>query len=1041
MADMLHTNFSSNSSIFSLFSTLTLSPHSNFSFVRFAPLRRRFSHSSVVTKLCSDSSQFEIISRIELSDGSVSFKFGDASEISRNLDDVNGGIEVELERESDEGLEGNAVNDGESDSESAEAENFDRNSVELKEIGEQNADDVVDLQSDSQFSGNSVEDEQNCGLISVAGVENLSDFDAGKYENQGGNGVVTMCDSSVGVVIGKNKELSEAYKKSDDDEVENGGDEPSNVGGTSLDVEVSGVVETLENEVVKNEVVSLEDESVKDGTVTGDIVEGDIVSLEEGETVKGGIVEDQIVKDDIVEDEIVKAGIVEDKESLEEDENLKGGIVKNEIVEDANDENKVVSSMGETLKGDIVKDGFVEDEIEEGKVVSLVEETIKGDIVRDEIVEDEIEVIKVLSKTLKDNIVKDKIVEDEIEVIKVLSKTLKDNIVKDKIVEDEIGEGKAVSLVEETVKDDIVKDETVEDDVEEDKVVSSMEETVEGDIVKEKIVEDEIEEDKVLSLVHETLKGNTVKDKIVENEIGEGKVDSLVEEAVKGDIFFETVKGDIVKDKIAEDEIEENKVVSLVDETMKGDIEDEVVSLVDETVNGEDEIVEGEIEEDKVVSLVDETVKGDIVKDDMVKDDIVKDESEEEEEVALENEITKSDIVKNEIVEDEIVEDEIVKKAIVKDEIAEDTSASLEDETEKVCVFTVNHPIPMDEDDDSVELMSKKLEAEPILNEETSSDLQDNVGLGSFLGSNKVHDAIINTVTQSGDDITDSLVAAGPITSEIASPEIDLDSLNKAEPSSPAFSISSAVASLEHFPEALTGGKDAHFVLKNWFGVADSVGQWSLGGVDMGLYAHEFMQNCEKLLKSTSARLTNVKQLLQQSAAITQSTGAARVLIAHLDKEVLHVANIGDSGFVIIRNGTVVQKSSPMIHEFSFPYAIGLGDDSVEDAEEYHINLEDGDVIVTATDGLFDNLYDKEIASMVSKVLEAGMSLQDLAELLATTAAEVGRSKSARSPFADAAKAAGHPGYCGGKLDHVTVIVSLVHFFFKIVRSTDLKSH
>uniref|UniRef100_A0A803MD31 PPM-type phosphatase domain-containing protein n=1 Tax=Chenopodium quinoa TaxID=63459 RepID=A0A803MD31_CHEQI len=945
----------------------------------------------------------------ELSDGSVSFKFGDASEISRNLDDVNGGIEVELERESDEGLEGNAVNDGESDSESAEAENFDRNSVELKEIGEQNADDVVDLQSDSQFSGNSVEDEQNCGLISVAGVENLSDFDAGKYENQGGNGVVTMCDSSV------------------------------------------GVVETLENEVVKNEVVSLEDESVKDGTVTGDIVEGDIVSLEEGETVKGGIVEDQIVKDDIVEDEIVKAGIVEDKESLEEDENLKGGIVKNEIVEDANDENKVVSSMGETLKGDIVKDGFVEDEIEEGKVVSLVEETIKGDIVRDEIVEDEIEVIKVLSKTLKDNIVKDKIVEDEIEVIKVLSKTLKDNIVKDKIVEDEIGEGKAVSLVEETVKDDIVKDETVEDDVEEDKVVSSMEETVEGDIVKEKIVEDEIEEDKVLSLVHETLKGNTVKDKIVENEIGEGKVDSLVEEAVKGDIFFETVKGDIVKDKIAEDEIEENKVVSLVDETMKGDIEDEVVSLVDETVNGEDEIVEGEIEEDKVVSLVDETVKGDIVKDDMVKDDIVKDESEEEEEVALENEITKSDIVKNEIVEDEIVEDEIVKKAIVKDEIAEDTSASLEDETEKVCVFTVNHPIPMDEDDDSVELMSKKLEAEPILNEETSSDLQDNVGLGSFLGSNKVHDAIINTVTQSGDDITDSLVAAGPITSEIASPEIDLDSLNKAEPSSPAFSISSAVASLEHFPEfsntknnnfqALTGGKDAHFVLKNWFGVADSVGQWSLGGVDMGLYAHEFMQNCEKLLKSTSARLTNVKQLLQQSAAITQSTGAARVLIAHLDKEVLHVANIGDSGFVIIRNGTVVQKSSPMIHEFSFPYAIGLGDDSVEDAEEYHINLEDGDVIVTATDGLFDNLYDKEIASMVSKVLEAGMSLQDLAELLATTAAEVGRSKSARSPFADAAKAAGHPGYCGGKLDHVTVIVSLVHFFFKIVRSTDLKSH
>lgn len=208
--------------------------------------------------------------------------------------------------------------------------------------------------------------------------------------------------------------------------------------------------------------------------------------------------------------------------------------------------------------------------------------------------------------------------------------------------------------------------------------------------------------------------------------------------------------------------------------------------------------------------------------------------------------------------------------------------------------------------------------------------------------------------------------------------------------------------------------------------MADGVGQWSLAGVNMGLYAHELMQNCEKLLKSTSAKVTNVKELLQQSAAMTQSIGSARVLVAHVSSQVLHVANIGDSGFVIIRNGTIFMKSSPMVHEFSFPYAIGLGDDSVDDVEEYHIELEDGDVIVTATDGLFDNLYEKEIASIVSKAVEAGMYVQELAELLVSKAQEVGKSESARSPFADAAQAAGHPGYSGGKFDHVTVIVSLV---------------
>lgn len=59
-----------------------------------------------------------------------------------------------------------------------------------------------------------------------------------------------------------------------------------------------------------------------------------------------------------------------------------------------------------------------------------------------------------------------------------------------------------------------------------------------------------------------------------------------------------------------------------------------------------------------------------------------------------------------------------------------------------------------------------------------------------------------------------------------------------------------------------------------------------LPGVNMGLYAHELMQNCEKLLKSTSAKVTNVKELLQQSAAMTQSIGSARVLVAHVSSQV-----------------------------------------------------------------------------------------------------------------------------------------------------------
>lgn len=39
------------------------------------------------------------------------------------------------------------------------------------------------------------------------------------------------------------------------------------------------------------------------------------------------------------------------------------------------------------------------------------------------------------------------------------------------------------------------------------------------------------------------------------------------------------------------------------------------------------------------------------------------------------------------------------------------------------------------------------------------------------------------------------------------------------------------------------------------------------------------------------------------------------------------MANIGNSGFIVIRNGAVFKRSSPMVHEFNFPIQIERGDD------------------------------------------------------------------------------------------------------------------
>ncbi|XP_056852019.1 LOW QUALITY PROTEIN: probable protein phosphatase 2C 62 [Raphanus sativus] len=245
---------------------------------------------------------------------------------------------------------------------------------------------------------------------------------------------------------------------------------------------------------------------------------------------------------------------------------------------------------------------------------------------------------------------------------------------------------------------------------------------------------------------------------------------------------------------------------------------------------------------------------------------------------------------------------------------------------------------------------------------------------------------------------------------------------------SKAFYLESGSASLQNPFKALAGREDAYFISENnnWLGVADGVSQWSFEEINEGMHAQELMSNCEKIISDETAEICDPVQVLHRSVNETKSSGSSTALVAHLSNNELHIANIGDSGFILIRNRTILQKSAPMFHHFCFPLHVTRGDDVLKLAEVYNVNVEEGDVILTATDGLFDNLYEKEIVSIVCRLLEQGLEPQRIAELIAAKAQEVGRSKTERTPFSDAAKEEGHDGYRGGKLDAVTVIVSLV---------------
>ncbi|XP_070047238.1 probable protein phosphatase 2C 55 [Nicotiana tomentosiformis] len=133
--------------------------------------------------------------------------------------------------------------------------------------------------------------------------------------------------------------------------------------------------------------------------------------------------------------------------------------------------------------------------------------------------------------------------------------------------------------------------------------------------------------------------------------------------------------------------------------------------------------------------------------------------------------------------------------------------------------------------------------------------------------------------------------------------------------------------------------------------------RWWLGkkGVDAGIYAREIM---------------NPKRVLQEAYKNTNSEGLSTACIISLDSEknTLCAANVGDSGFFLIRNGRVIYKSPIQQQRFNCPYQLGNAKDNPSAAQELELIVEKDDVLIVGTDGLLDNMNEREIRELVRSV-------------------------------------------------------------------------
>jgi protein phosphatase PTC7 len=234
---------------------------------------------------------------------------------------------------------------------------------------------------------------------------------------------------------------------------------------------------------------------------------------------------------------------------------------------------------------------------------------------------------------------------------------------------------------------------------------------------------------------------------------------------------------------------------------------------------------------------------------------------------------------------------------------------------------------------------------------------------------------------------------------------------------------------LPHPDKVDKGGEDAYFISNDGqaIGVADGVSAWSQMGIDPRMYSQKLMEESQSAYeKDKRASPVAVLSVAYKKVLVK---GSSTACVALLKGNELHAVNVGDSGFMIIRNNASIFRTKEQQHYFNCPFQLGSDSgDTPEAGDKSTTPVQPGDLIVMASDGLWDNLFDNEIINISMNTLRKegeNCPTKSIATAIATAAMAAARNSTKESPFS---VNAGKHGYMfrGGKLDDVTVLVARV---------------
>lgn len=239
-------------------------------------------------------------------------------------------------------------------------------------------------------------------------------------------------------------------------------------------------------------------------------------------------------------------------------------------------------------------------------------------------------------------------------------------------------------------------------------------------------------------------------------------------------------------------------------------------------------------------------------------------------------------------------------------------------------------------------------------------------------------------------------------------------------------------------------GEDSLMAVRNShcdtvIGVADGVGSWSQSGIDPALFSQALMYHaCKTFLERSAASTSGAqdpqihprhllshayRQVLEEDG-VSAGSSTATILTLEAATGILRSVNLGDSGFIVLREGAgdaaspsnfiptatadvcdldddlgkgkgvpgkralpgTVYRSAPQQYYFNAPYQLckytksmidgwrkqnggkepePLAESNPAMANEWSVRLRPGDIVVVASDGAWDNVWGKEWVELV----------------------------------------------------------------------------